>query len=65
MVYLVVKKGVSSSSCCEFESRHRRLEGLYFSLISSILDCIFCLNIPKINEKEALARAYLFGKLSF
>ena len=49
---LVVMGDNSYLRGCGFESRRRILDGHFFTMICC-KNCIVCLKIPKINEKEA------------
>ena len=53
----------SSSEGCGFESRHRILNGHYFTYICCKNFNDVCLKRPKLNEKEA--RVGSFKKISF
>ena len=44
----------SRSESCEFESKHRILDGHIFTFI-----CNVCLKRPKINDKEAIDGPFL------
>ena len=59
---LVVKGRDSRSEGCGFESRHRILDGHFFTYICC-KNCIVCLKRPKINEKEAGVGTFLKKQL--
>ena len=51
----------SCSKGCGFKSRHRILDGHFFTLICC-RDCTVCLKRSKINEKEAGVRPFFKKK---